>query len=539
MSTTPTSKPPSRPARDTARDSAGDTARGADGLAPQDGPGPHRRPGPVFAISVALTIVVVAWGAAAGDSLATASSGALNWITSSFGWAYLLGSLAILVVLVFLAISPYGSLRLGKDEDRPQFKTRSWIAMILSAVMGIGLISYGVAEPVSHLAAPPHGLADPMTRDAAVTAMQFSFFDWGLHAWGIFAVMGLAMAWSTYRKGRPSLVSALLRPILGNRVDGWVGGGIDVFAVFATLFGTTTSLGLGALQINAGLGSLFGVPVSTAVQVVIIAVITLLFTLSAVSGVAKGIRYLSETSMGLASLLLVFIIAVGPSIYLANLLVQSLGRYATQFFAMSLTTPADGDLAFMQWWTYFMLAWWLSWAAFVGVFLARISRGRTIRQFILGVLVVPSVVFFVWFTAFGGTAMHLDLTEGTGIAQAAANDASSAFFATLNQFPAAAVTSTIAIVLVVLFFVSGADANTYVLAMLTCRGSERPATWCLVLWGVLTGAAAIALLLAGGLQALQNMAIVSSAPFLIIVLAVTAAFLKDLHHEPLPFVERR
>lgn len=527
MSTTPISDPPS------------DTVRDADRLAPQGGPRARRRPGPVFAVSVALTVVVVAWGAAAGDSLSSASSSALNWITSSFGWAYLLGSLAVLVVLVFLAVSPYGSLRLGRDEDRPQFKTRSWIAMILSAVMGIGLISYGVAEPVSHLAAPPHGLADPMTRDAAVTAMQFSFFDWGLHAWGIFAIMGLAMAWSTYRRNRPSLVSALLRPLLGARVDGWVGGGIDVFAVFATLFGTTTSLGLGALQINAGLGSLFGVPISTAVQVAIIAVITVLFTLSAVSGVAKGIRYLSETSMGLAGLLLVFIVVVGPSIYLANLLVQSLGRYASQFFAMSLITPADGDLAFMQWWTYFMLAWWLSWAAFVGVFLARISRGRTIREFIVGVLLVPSVVFFVWFTAFGGTAMHLDLTEGTGIAAAAANDASSAFFTTLQQFPAAGATSALAIVLVVLFFVSGADANTYVLAMLTSRGSERPATWCLVLWGVLTGAAAIALLLAGGLQALQNMAIVSSAPFLVIVLAVTAAFLKDLRGERPPSVTRR
>ena len=520
MSTTPTSDPTSS------------TVRDADRLAPQAHGTTGRRPGPVFLVSVVLTVVVVAWGAAAGNSLSSASSSALNWITSSFGWAYLLGSLAILVVLVFLAISPYGSLRLGRDEDRPQFKTRSWIAMILSAVMGIGLISYGVAEPVSHLAAPPHGLAAPMTRDAAVTAMQFSFFDWGLHAWGIFAMMGLAMAWSTYRKSRPSLVSALLHPILGRRVEGWVGGGIDVFAVFATLFGTTTSLGLGALQINAGLGSLFGVPISTAVQVAIIAVITLLFTLSAVSGVAKGIRYLSETSMGLAGLLLVFIVAVGPSIYLANLLVQSLGRYAGQFFAMSLITPADGDLAFMQWWTYFMLAWWLSWAAFVGVFLARISRGRTIREFILGVLVVPSVVFFVWFTAFGGTAMHLDLTEDTGIAAAAADDASSAFFATLQQFPAATLTSAIAILLVVLFFVSGADANTYVLAMMTTRGSERPPTWCLVLWGVLTGAAAIALLLAGGLQTLQNMAIVSSAPFLVIVIAVTVAFLKDLRSEP-------
>ncbi|GAA0527310.1 BCCT family transporter [Saccharopolyspora subtropica] len=495
-------------------------------------PPDRRRPGPALYTSLALTLAIVVWGAAAGDSLSQAGSAALDAITRGFGWAYLLVSFGFLVFLVFLACSRYGRLRLGRADERPRFPRLTWYAMILSAVMGIGLISYGVAEPISHLANPPHGLAAPMTPGAAITAMQFSFFDWGLHAWGIFAVVGLAMAWSMFRRGRPGLVSALFRPLLGARTGGPVGGAIDVFAIVATLFGTTTSLGLGAMQINGGFTALFGIPTSRPVQFVIIGVITLLFTASALTGVARGIRYLSETSMGLGALLFVFVLVVGPTTYLADLYVQSVGRYLGELVSTSLITPADGDLDFMQTWTYFMLAWWLSWAAFVGVFLARISRGRTVREFIVGVLLVPSVVFSVWFTVFGGTAIHSDLAGTTRIAVAAAADANAAFFATLQSLPLPTITSVVTIVLVVLFFVSGADANTFVLGMLTSHGTEQPPRWILALWGAVTGAAAMALLAAGGLDALQQMVIVSSAPFLLVVVGVAVSLWKDLAAEP-------
>ncbi|MBB3664267.1 MULTISPECIES: BCCT family transporter [Prauserella salsuginis group] len=491
----------------------------------------RRRPGPVLYVSLTLALAIVVWGAVASDSLAVAGATALDGITRGLGWAYLAASLGFLVFLLVLACSRYGRLRLGKDDDRPAFRRVTWYAMIVSAVMGIGLVSYGVAEPISHLAAPPHGLAAPMTSGAAVTAMQFSFFDWGLHAWGIFAVVGLAMAWSMFRRGRPGLVSALLRPLLGRRVEGAAGKGVDVFAVIATLFGTTTSLGLGALQINGGLTSLFGIPNSLPVQFAIIAVITLLFTASALTGVAKGIRYLSEASMGLGGALFVFVLIVGPTIYLANLYVESVGRYLSELVATSLITPASGDLGFMQNWTYFMLAWWLSWAAFVGVFLARISRGRTVREFVTGVLLVPTVVFTAWFTAFGGTAINRDMGGETAIGAAAAEDTNAAFFATLDSLPLTAITSIVTIVLVILFFISGADANTYVLGMLTSHGTEQPSRGVLALWGAVTGAAAIALLAAGGLESLQQMVIVSSAPFLVIVIAVAVAFAKDVMSE--------
>lgn len=495
-------------------------------------PPDHRRPGSVLYLSLTLTLAIVVWGAAAGDSLSRVGSAALDGITRGFGWAYLVVSLGFLVFLVFLSCSRYGRLRLGRDDERPAFRRPTWYAMILSAVMGIGLISYGVAEPISHLSEPPHGLVTSMTPDAAVTALQFSFFDWGLHAWGIFAVFGLAMAWSMFRRGRPGLVSALFRPLLGRRADGAAGKAIDVFAIIATLFGTTTSLGLGALQINGGFTALFGLPNSLAVQFAIIAIITLLFTASALTGVARGIRYLSEMSMGLGAMLFAFVLVVGPTIYLADLYVQSVGRYISDLIATSLITPANGNLKFMQSWTYFMLAWWLSWAAFVGVFLARISRGRTVREFIVGVLLVPSAVFSVWFTTFGGTAIHGDLAGTTQIAVAAATDANSAFFATLQSLPLPAVTSVITILLVVLFFVSGADANTFVLGMLTSRGTEQPPSWVLALWGTVTGAAAIALLAAGGLDSLQQMVIASSAPFLLIAIGVVTSLWKDMKAEP-------
>jgi glycine betaine transporter len=497
---------------------------------PAEGPPPvdKGRLGGVFWTSVGVSGLFVAWAVLFTENLATVTTSSLNWLTASFGWTYLVVSLGILIFLVFLAFSPAGDIRLGKDTDRPEFSTLTWFAMILSAVMGIGLVSYGVAEPISHFATPPHGLAQPGTPEAAVRALQYSYFDWGLHAWAIFAVFGLAIAYSTYRKGRRTLVSQLFVPLLGDRVNGPLGKAIDILAVFATLFGTTTSLGLGALQINNGLGTLLGVPVSSVSQVLIIAAVTAIFTLSAVTGVSKGIKFLSQGSAALAIALFVFILVVGPAVFIANLYIESVGLWATDFFRMSLQGTAFGGLEWMQWWTYFMMAWWVSWGAFVGVFLARISRGRTIRGFIMGVLVVPSVVFFTWFTVFGGTAIHIDMFQGGNIAEQTAADINSAFFATLDNFPLAGVTSVIAIILVVMFFVSGADANTYVLSMMTSGGSLNPRRFVLVLWGVLTGVTAIVLMLAGGLNALQNTVIVTSAPFLVIIAGLAVAFWREL-----------
>ncbi|WP_190812979.1 BCCT family transporter [Saccharopolyspora pogona] len=494
---------------------------------------PTNRLGTVFYASVALCALFVLWATLFTNNLDAVTDAALNWITGTFGWIYLVAGLAMLGFLALLAASRYGRIRLGADTDRPEFSTISWLAMILAAVMGIGLVSYGVSEPISHFVTPPHGLAQPGTKHAAVVAMQYSFFDWGLHAWAIFAVFGIALGYSTHRKGRKGLISPMLRPLLGERVDGPVGKAIDVLAIFATLFGTTTSLGLGALQIDGGLSRVFGLSGGTSTQILIIAVVTLLFTASAITGLHKGIRFLSETSMGLAVLLFAFVLALGPTGFVLNLLVESLGQYAGDFIPMSLRTGIFGELEWMQSWTYFMLAWWISWGAFVGVFLARISKGRTIREFVIAVLGVPSAVFFLWFTAFGGSAIFEDAFHGGQVAQAAAQDSNNAIFAMLETLPWPALTSVIAMALVLLFFVSGADANTFVLSMLSSDGHARPRTSVLALWGALTGVTAIVLLVAGGLDALQKTVIVTAAPFVLVMLALAFSLWRELRQDPL------
>ncbi|WP_448262398.1 BCCT family transporter [Microbacterium aurum] len=493
----------------------------------------RNRPGRVFWLSVSLISAFVAWAAISPASLSTVMTSSVNWVSSTVGWSYLLVTLGCIGLLVFLALSRFGRIRLGADSDRPEFSTWAWLAMILSAVMGVGLISYGVAEPISHFVFPPHGLAEPGTVDAAVTALQFSYFDWGPHAWAVFGVFGLAIAYSTHRKGNTGLVSPMLRPILGDRVDGWLGNVIDVFAIIATLFGTTTSLGLGASQITEGLNRVLGVPTDLFIQILIIAVITIIFTLSAISGVNRGIKYISQITAVISIGLAVFVLFAGPTNFITNLFVRATGSYAGNFFTMSLITPlTPDDNQWMQWWTYFMMAWWLSWGAFVGVFLAKISRGRTIRQFTLGVMLVPSIVFFGWFTIFGGTAIKFDMDGAGEIGAAATENVNSAFFEMLSNLPLPQLTAVLAILLVVLFFISGADANTFVLSMLSSRGALEPSRAVLGLWGTLTGACAVVLLLAGGLAALQQAAMLSALPFTIVLAMLAVSLVIQLRNDP-------
>ena len=501
-----------------------------DGTFP-DAPGMHDV-GAVFWAAVGLLAVFVVWASVGPDNLSAVMTAASNWVTATVGWTYLIVPLVCLGFLLVLAGSRYGTIRLGQPDDRPEFSTWAWLAMILSAVMGIGLVSYGVAEPVSHFATPPHGLAEPRTMDAAIRALQYSFFDWGPHAWAIFATFGLAIAWSRHRKGRSGLISPMLRPVLGRAVDGWFGKAVDVFAVIATLFGTTTSLGLGASQIDEGLARVFGTPTGVGTQVAVIAVVTVLFTVSALSGVHRGVKYISQVTTTLGIGLAVYVLVFGPTNFVSNLFVRSLGQYFGDFLTTSFITPLNADdMEWMQWWTYFMMAWWLSWGAFVGVFLAKISKGRTIREFIVGVLAVPSLVFFAWFSLFGGSAIKLDM-DGGRIVEATNDNINSAFFALLANLPLAAVTSVVAILLVGLFFISGADANTYVLGMLSCQGTLWPRRPILLVWGILTGLCAVVLLFAGGLQALQQAALLSALPFTAIIAVLAVSLLKELRNDP-------
>ncbi len=505
----------------------------------------------VFCIAAILSAVFVAWGILFTDNLAAVFDAVLwSFLVPNFGWVFILSSFGFLAFSLYLAFGRYGKIRLGGQDEQPEFRTVSWIAMMFSAGMGIGLMFYGVAEPLSHMSSPPAGTAKAGTRDAAQVAMEYSYFHWAFHPWAIYAIMGLALAYFCFRKGMPNLISTAFYPLLGDRVYGPIGKTIDILAIFATLFGSATSLGLGALQINQGLEAIFGFGGREAVglAIVVIAILTLAFILSAISGVHRGIQWIANANMVLAVFLVVFLFVVGPTVFILNTFTESLGGYMANLIPMSFRTAAFSDGEFVSGWTVFYWAWWISWAPFVGTFIARISRGRTIREFVLGVILAPSVVSFVWFAVLGGAAINLQLS-GTvnNLAETAANNQPAALFLTLEQFPLFGLMAGIAIILVALFFVSGADAASVVMGMLSSKGNLHPTRWNIIVWGTFTGAAAAICLLSGAIQgsvdaalsALQAVAIASAAPFVLILIGLCFSLLKALRSEPGMAPERR
>ncbi|MFI7491885.1 BCCT family transporter [Micromonospora echinaurantiaca] len=485
----------------------------------------------VLGVAAAASVLFVLWGILATDNLASVTGTALDWVVSVFGWVFVLGSAGFVALSIWLALSRYGRIKLGRDDEKPEFSTVSWVAMMFSAGMGIGLMFWGAAEPLSHLGTPPRGLTEPNSQQAARVAMEYSFFHWALHPWAIYAVVGLAIAYFTFRKGRRGLISSAFFPLIGERANRGPGKAIDIFAIFATLFGSAVSLGLGALQINSGLTNLWDVPNSTPLAIGIIAVLTAAFVVSAITGVKRGIQFLSNTNMVLAVALLFFLLVVGPTVFIFNTLTASTGGYLYDLIPMSFRTGAFGGEEWMAGWTIFYWAWWISWTPFVGAFIARISRGRTIRQFVLGVVAIPSLVSFVWFSVFGGTAINLQL-GGTDLSAAVAESPEAALFAVLREFPLFTVTAIVVMVLVALFFVSGADAASVVMGTLSSRGDIEPKSWLVAMWGVLTGLVAAVLLLAGGLSALQSLTILAALPFLFVMVGMVVGLLRELRREP-------
>lgn len=479
------------------------------------------------ALTVGLGFVI--WGGVAPDSLSMVATAVLAWIIRVFGWGFVVSTAFFLAFSVFLAFSRFGKIRLGNDDEKPEFTTVSWICMMFAVGMGIGLMFWGIAEPVSHFASPPHGLAVPKTREAALLAMKYSYFHWAFHPWAIYAVTGLAMAYFSYRRNLPTLVSSAFHPLLGDRIHGPIGRLIDALAVIATLFGTATSLGLGAQQINSGMHYLWGTGQSSTIVVAIIAVLTALFILSAVSGVGKGIQFLANMNMVIAITLLLFLVALGPTVFFMDTMIEALGYYLSDIVTMSFRTSAFSDSTWLSKWTIFYWAWWISWAPFVGVFIARISRGRTIREFVAGVLLIPSAVTFIWFAILGGSALYSELNGPGGLVEAVAQHGEAiSLFILLEQYPLATVTSTVAIFLVAIFFVSGADAASVVMGMLSSYGSQKPPAGLVVMWGLLASCSATVLLIMGGLNGLQTASIIAAAPFLLVMLGLCTSLWKGL-----------
>ncbi|MFC0002769.1 BCCT family transporter [Micromonospora siamensis] len=496
--------------------------------------GSVRRPDPVvLTLSVGGVLAVVAWGLLARGSLADFGTSGLAWVIRTFGWFFVVAADAFLVLAVVIAASRFGRIRLGADDDEPEFSTLAWIAMMFSAGMGIGLVFFAVAEPIQHYATPPPstGVAG-QTPAAGAAAMQYTLFHWTLHPWGIYAIAALALAYSTFRKGRDNRISAAFHPLLGARADGAAGRAVDLLAVFATVFGSATSLGLGALQVAAGLDLVTGIRDTRGVELVVIGALTLAFVVSAFSGLHKGVKWLSTTNVVLAVLLMVFVFVVGPTIYTLEVLPASVGDYLSNLVFMSTRTGAFSDTAWLGSWTIFYWAWWISWAPFVGTFIARISRGRTVRQFLVGVLLVPSGASAVWFSIMGGSALRAQATGTRDLVADVGKGSEQALFGLLDALPLATVTSVLAMVLIALYFVTSADSASLVLGTLTSNGALRPHRVLVVLWGVLIGAVAAALLLAGGLEALQQATILVALPFVVVMLGLAAALWRDMAADP-------
>ena len=492
----------------------------------------------VFAVAAVLALAFVAWGFLSPSGLASASGSALTWVEKNLGWLFVTLASGFVVFVLWLAAGRYGRLPLGRDDEEPEFRTVSWVAMMFSAGMGIGLMFYGVAEPLTHYVSPPPRTVEAETPEAVSTAMATTLFHWTLHPWAIYAVVGLAIAYGTFRRGRRQLISAAFEPLFGKRrTEGPAGRLIDVLAIFATLFGSAASLGLGALQIGSGLEILgWAGDVGNGLLVVIIAVLTAAFVASAVSGIAKGIQWLSNVNMVLAVVLAVFVFVVGPTVLILNLIPGAVGSYFSDLAQMAARTEASGGDAMAEWlrgWTVFYWAWWVSWTPFVGVFIARISRGRTIRQFVTGVLLVPSVVTLMWFVVFGGAGIAAQ-QDGVDVAGQATSEGQ--LFGVLEQFPLATVMTVLVMLLVAIFFVSGADAASVVMGSLSERGTLTPSRPTVIFWGVVMGAVAAVMLLVGGdeaLTGLQNLTIIAALPFALVMVGLAVSLAKDVRTDPM------
>jgi choline/carnitine/betaine transport len=493
---------------------------------------------PVFWISAVVILGVIGYGAVYPDRFETGSTAALDWVIVNFAWLFIIAGNLFVVLAVYIAVSRYGNIKLASRADEgPEFGMLAWVSMMFAAGMGIGLMFYGVAEPLAHYfdAPPPLELdpASPFYNDELTEgALVYSFFHWGLHPWAIYAVVGLALGYSTFRKQRGNNFSDAFAPLTGGRRLGRATGStIDLLAVFATVFGTAASLGLGALQVAVGLDIVVGVPESTRLELIVIGALTAAFVASAFSGVHRGVKWLSVTNVVLALLLIAFVLATGPTLFLLDAWPNAIGGYLTDLAGISSATGAFGGADWTGTWTIFYWAWWLSWAPFVGTFIARISRGRTIRQFIVGVLLIPTTASTLWFTVLGGTALWKQ-HRGEDFSGAVALGEEYALFAMLESLPLYSLVSGLSMLLVAIYFVTGAGSASLVLGSLSSHGSLAPKKALVVFWGATIGAVAAVLLLSGGLQSLKNATIVVALPFVVVMLLLCVALMRELVQDP-------
>ena len=484
---------------------------------------------PVFWPSVALISAMIITTLLLGDQATQLFESIQSGITDTTGWLFVIAVNVFILFSLFIAFSRFGDIRLGGEEAKPEFSTMAWFAMLFSAGMGIGIMFWSVAEPIFHFQSPP--MAEAGTVEAAREAMNLTYLHWGFHAWAIYAVVGLSLAFFAFNRKLPLSFRSVFHPLIGDRIKGWMGDVIDILAVLATLFGLATSLGLGVLQVSAGLNHVFELPDNIYMQVGIIIAITAVATASVVLGIDKGVRVLSEFNVRIAALFLLFMIVVGQTIFIFDSLVQNMGSYVSSLAVFSFWTESYTDSNWQGSWTIFYWAWWISWSPYVGMFIARISKGRTIKQFVLGVLIVPSLITFLWMAAFGGSAINLELGATGAIGDAVNENVATALFVFLEQFPLGMITSIIAIVLILSFFVTSSDSGSLVIDSLTSGGKLDAPVGQRIFWAQTEGLVAAILLIGGGLNALQTASISTGLPFVLILLIMCYSLYQGLKKE--------
>lgn len=483
--------------------------------------------GTVFYVSTLFVTLFVLWGVMSPKSFQTATKNALNWMVDHFGWFYMLLTALFIFFVIGLALSPYGKIRLGKKDDSPDYSWFSWISMLFASGIGVGFVFWGVAEPVLYYFSPPEGYVSG-TKEAAVAGLRYGAYHWALHPWSIYAIIGMALAYVMYRKGMPALVSSVFYPLLGKKVAGPIGKTIDMLAVIATCTGVATTFGLSAMQITGGLSHVFGsIPNSTVTQLVVIAVVTVLFLISSGSGLDRGIKILSNTNLSIAGMLLMFVILFGPTLFILESFVTTLGGYIANVIPMALTLTPFSESDWLGTNTIFFWAWHISWAPFMGLFIARISRGRTIREFVAGVLIVPSLLAILWFSTFGGTALNIELFGVGGFAELINTNVELALFAMLAELPFSEITNIVALLLILIFFITSADSASFVLGSMATNGDANPKLAVKMIWGLLIAGTASVLLVSGegGLEALQTASIVAALPFSFVMIFLSVSMM--------------
>ncbi len=503
----------------------------------------HTNP-PVFLISLVVIVLFLIWGVSAPKQLGDVANGIMSWITTNLGWWYLMSVFGFLVFVLIILFSPYGRLKLGKDNEEPEWSTWSWFSMLFTAGMGIGLVFFGVAEPIEHLTNPPDGTVSPKSAEAAIFAMHTTYFHWGLHPWAIYIIIGMSMGYFCFRHDLPLRPASAFYPLIGRGIYGWIGHAVDILAVFGTLFGLATSLGLGASQIASGLSSVFGIPDNWGTQVIIVAAVTAVAVTSVMLGLDKGIRRLSVWNMSGAIILAIAVFLAGPTLLILQYLAQSVGYYIQHLPATSLNAYAFNDEG-QDWissWTLFYWGWWIAWSPFVGMFIARVSRGRTVRQFVLGTLIAPVGASMVWFAIFGGSAVNeVLMNDNQAMAEAGTTNA---MFVLMDSIPfggLTAIMSLLAILVVAIFFATSSDSGSLVVDMLTNGGDPHPKWQQRLFWAVTEGAVAAILLVAGTfsaagnpLSALQTAAIASGFPFSIVLAVMCWGLVRGFRRDVVP-----